>query len=163
MCDVKRLCTCEAVSDGQDYWKLEFHCGQFPSWGLAVPTRPEHREIAQSVAKESEGIMGPLPMPCFRELFVGIADPSQMQQAVEAQVEWLNTGNPFDFTYKPFRGDRLMFVIGGQEIAFSYFNDRWVHKPHQAYSVDSRCKVDAKAEDLAAREKAKEYLETHYA
>ena len=158
MCDVKKLCTCESVSELQDHWRLEFHCSQFPSWGEVIPTRPEHAKLAAALAKEGEGIMGPLPIPQFRELFVGLADATQMEKVVEAEVEWLNSENPFDFDYQPFRGDRLMFVIGGQEIAFSFVDDSWIHKPHQAYSVDSRCGVDADTEDVAARNKARAYL-----
>ena len=105
--------------------------------------------------------MGPLPMPQFKELFKGVADFTQMEKVVEAEVEWLNEGNPFDFEYEPFEGDRLMYVIGGQEIAFSYKKGSWKHYPHQAYSVDARRGVDARAEDIKARKIAKDYLNTN--
>jgi hypothetical protein len=143
MCDVKKLCTCETVLDGQDHWRLECHYGSFPSWGHVVETRPEHHEMAMQAAERSKGIMGPMPMPQFHELHHGLADRSQMQKVVEVEEAWLNAGNQFDFPYEPFQGDRLMFCIGGEEIAFSYMEGHWIHKPHQAYSVDDRFDIDA--------------------
>jgi len=158
MCDVKKLCTCSEVPDGADYWKLECHYGHWPSWGQLVETRPEHRELAEEARAKGAGILGPLPMPRFKKLYAGLADRSHLQKAVDAEADWLNKANRFDFDYQPFEGDRLMFVIGGEEIAFSYQKGEWRHRPHQAYSKDTRMGIDAEAEDRIARAKAAAHI-----
>ena len=158
MCDIKKLCTCEAVPDGDDHWRLEFHYGSYPSWGKVVDTRPEHRDLAEEAMKKSEHVAGPLPMPKFKELHRGVADVEHMQLVIEAEENWLNERNQFDFDYEPFQGDRLMFTIGGYEIAFSFREGQWKHYPHQAYSQDYRRGIDAPSEDKIARSKAADYL-----
>lgn len=160
MCDVKKLCTCENVKPGQDHWKLQFHYGQFPSWDQVITTRPEHAELAKKTAKEGEGVMGPLPIPLFKELYQGFADKSQMNRVLTAEDQWLNEANQFDFDYEPFQGDRLLYVIWGEEIAFSYSDGKWRARPHQAYSADSRMGIDADKEDEEARSRAST-LECH--
>ena len=160
MCDTKKLCACNSVSDGEDHWRLEFHYGSYPPWGKIVETRPEHKDLAEKAMKEGEHVMGPLPMPKFKELHRGITDIAHMQLAIDAEETWLNERNQFDFDYEPFQGDRLMFVIGGQEIAFSFKDGQWQHYPHQAYSQDYRRGIDAPEEDRKARAKAAGYLQT---
>ena len=162
MCEIKKLCTCDEVTSGEDHWKLEFHYGQWPSWGQLIETRQEHEALAKSVAVDAEGIMGPIPMPMFEELFHGIAEPEHLKRAIAAEEDWLNERNQFDFEYEPFQGDRLMFFIGGEEIAYSFMNGKWVHMPHQAYSVDHRFGIDEDFEDCAARERAATYFRAHY-
>jgi tetratricopeptide (TPR) repeat protein len=162
MCEIKKLCTCDEVSPGEDHWKLEFHYGQWPSWGELIETRPEHKELAESVRENGGGIMGPMPMPMFKELYHGIAEPEHLKRAIAAEENWLNERNQFDFEYEPFEGDRLMFFVGVEEIAFSFKNGKWLHRPHQAYSRDHRMRVDAVAEDRAARERAASYFRSRY-
>lgn len=162
MCEIKKLCTCNKVCPGEDYWKLEFLYGQWPSWGQIIKTRPEHQELAKSAADSGSDVMGPMPMPMFEELHHGIAEPEHLKLAIAAEEDWLNKSNPFDFEYLPFEGDRLMFFIGGEEIAFSYMKRKWVHMPHQAYSVDHRFGIDASDEDFSARERAASYFRSRY-
>ncbi len=83
-----------------------------------------------------------------------------MEKVVAAEEAWLNEENPFDFDYVPFEGDRLFFVIGGEEIAFSFFAGLWTHRPHQAFSMDDRMGIDAESEDRKARQRALSYLQT---
>ena len=160
MCDIKKLCTCDAVPVGADHWKLEFQYGLWPSWGSVVETRPEHVELAKEAMTKGEDIMGPMPMPMFEELHKGLADEAHMDLAIRAEEDWLNEDDPFDFDYQPFEGDRLMFHIGGHGIAFSYKEGQWKHYPHQAYSQDNRWEIDAVAEDKIARSKAASYLKS---
>ena len=162
MCDSKKLCTCDNVAPAEDHWTLEYHYGYWPSWGGFVETRPEHRQVAWDASTEGSGVMGPLPMPLFKELHKGIAEPEHLKHAIAAEENWLNEGNPFDFEYMPFEGDRLMFFIGGEEIAFSFQDGNWAHKPHQAYSVDNRRGIDAEKEDREARGRAATYFEARF-
>lgn len=162
MCDVKKLCTCSEVRPGEDHWILQFCYGLWPSWDLIVPTRPEHRELAEEARDEGSGVRGPLPRPRFKELHRGIAEPQHLKLAIAAEENWLNERNQFDFEYEPFEGDRLMFVVGGERIAFSFHKGRWHHKPHQGYSADHRSGIDGPAEDRAARERAASYFRSRY-
>jgi hypothetical protein len=162
MCDIKKLCSCGEVPEGVDYWKLEFFYGQLPSWGLLVKTRPEHRKLAKEARDQGARILGPMPMPMFKELYHGIAEPEHLERAIKAEERWLNEHNQFDFDYQPFEGDRLMFYVGGEEIAFSFMKGRWAHYPHQAYSVDDRMNLDACAEDRTARSRAALYFQSRY-
>lgn len=162
MCDTKKLCTCDEVREGEDHWKLEFFYGQWPSWGGLIETRPEHRKLAEEARDKGAGILGPMPMPMFKQLHRGIAEPEHLERAIKAEESWLNENNQFDFEYEPFEGDRLMFFVGGEEIAFSFKNGEWKHLPHQAYSVDHRFGVDAEAKDRAARQRAATYFQSRY-
>ena len=162
MCYTKKLCTCNEVSESDDYWKLEFFYAQDPSFGKVIDTRDEHKELAIKFAAENAYAVGPMPMPRFKELYTGLADLTQMKKAINAEVDWLNSGNPFDFDYEPFQGDRLMFVIGGNKIAFSYIDGAWKHKPHQAYSQDSRRGIDADSEDKKSRLNARKHLQSQH-
>lgn len=122
MCDTKKLCTCEAIEEGQDHWVLEFIYGRSMSQGIEK-TRPEHEHIAEEFSRNSMPIAGPLPIPHFKELFKGLADITQMAKVIRAEVDWLNDENPFDFDYTPFDNDRLSYHIGGVHLAFRYFKD----------------------------------------
>jgi hypothetical protein len=162
MCDIKKLCICDEVGLGKDHWKLECHYGRWPSWDQLVETRPEHRKLAEGAKVRGKDIMGPLPMPLFKELHRGIAAREHLTHVVAAEEDWLNEGNQFDFEYEPFEGDRLMFFIGGEKIAFSFQKGRWHHKPHQAYSVDYRCGINAEKEDREARQRAAAHIQAQY-
>lgn len=162
MCEIKKLCTCDVVREGEDYWKLEFFYGQSPSWGELIETRPEHENLAKEACENGADIMGPMPIPLFKELHHGIAEPEHLERAIKAEEDWLNENNQFDFEYEPFEGDRLMFFVGGEEIAFSFMKGKWKHLPHQAYSEDYRIDIDAEAEDQAARERAASYFQSRY-
>ena len=162
MCEIKKLCTCDEVSLGQDHWKLEFHYGQCPSWGKLIETRLEHKELANIAREKGANIRGPLPIPLFKELYHGIAAAEHLKRVIAAEENWLNECNQFDFEYEPFNGDRLMFFVGGEEIAFTYFNGEWAHRPHQGYSADDRSGIDAAAEDRAARDRAASYFRSKY-
>lgn len=158
MCEIKKLCTCSEVPAGGDYWRLEFHYGAWPSWSHLVETRPEHRELAEEAQSKSAGMKGPMPMPLFKELHIGVAEQTHMLKVVQAEEDWLNEANQFDFDYEPFEGDRLMFYIGGENIPFSYEEGRWTHCPHLAHIRDHRSGVDGKKMDEIARRKAARHL-----
>ncbi|MEM7014915.1 MAG: hypothetical protein AAF585_25935, partial [Verrucomicrobiota bacterium] len=49
--EVKKLCTCEAVGDGEGHWRLECHCENWPSWGKIIQKRPVRRAIAKEAQK----------------------------------------------------------------------------------------------------------------
>ena len=121
MCDIKKLCTCDEVAEGQDHWRLEAYIGSWPSWGQKADTRPEHQEEANEIAEGGSGIMGPIPMPRFKTMFEGVSDESRFDRAIAEEERWLNEDHQFDFDYKPFDGDNLVYVIDGREICFRYY------------------------------------------
>ena len=131
MCEVKKLCTCDKVAEGTNHWRLEAYVGSWPSWGGVAETRPEHQELANEIGKEGNYIMGPMPMPRFKDMYKGIADKAHLELAIEKEEEWLNKENQFDFEYEPFDNDNLVYVINEELICFRYYADdkEWRYFP----------------------------------
>ena len=130
MCDIKKLCTCDEVVEGQNHWRLEALTGFWPSWGSKFKARPEYQKQADEQVEAASGIMGPMPMPQFTRMFEGIADPDRLERVVKEEEKWLNKENQFDFDYTPFKDDNLVYVMDGKEVAFRYYEDKgWKYFP----------------------------------
>lgn len=124
MCDFKKLCTCESVEPGEDYWVLEFQYGRCP--GGPTPTRPEHQSFADKYANSLlSNIVGPTPSGMFEQMATGVADTKSFVKILEDEAKWLNSENPFDFDFEPFQGDRLTFFISRFEVEFRFYSGEW--------------------------------------